>query len=319
MDLQTQAGYATFYVQIEPFVYTSNGTQGSLNPQSYTVTYADGKITFPADHGLSWVAYTDENYSQRGGYLEVFDILELTKGSGGNADQGNWTSIGNATFMDGWVCPGFDIDQTNPANHYEVELQQNDDNKNLYRLVDPYKGKSPVAQYNESTKTGYIQFDVTDPDHVVFAAVEAGFANEEQGISKFYCLNTLAYAMGYFQVSADEVISQLGNQLPYTTFKDGVVTLSAMPSTEYRYINDACFGIQGDIYGGYSWIDNNDLSFNMATAIYFPGTAINSIAADEADAPVRYFNLQGIEIAQPAPGQVVIRQQGTKAAKITVK
>lgn len=42
-------------------------------------------------------------------------------------------------------------------------------------------------------------------------------------------------------------------------------------------------------------------------------SAIGSLGPD--DAPVRYYNLQGIEIAEPADGSVVIRVQGRTAAK----
>lgn len=47
-------------------------------------------------------------------------------------------------------------------------------------------------------------------------------------------------------------------------------------------------------------------------------TAIDDVAADAADenAPVRYINLQGQQVANPAAGTVVIRVQGNKAEKI---
>lgn len=44
------------------------------------------------------------------------------------------------------------------------------------------------------------------------------------------------------------------------------------------------------------------------------GAGIEGVEAD--DAPVRYFNLQGIEIAEPAPGQIVIRRQGQSTTKV---
>lgn len=47
---------------------------------------------------------------------------------------------------------------------------------------------------------------------------------------------------------------------------------------------------------------------------------INEITADNNEnAPVEYFNLQGIRINQPAAGQVVIRRQGNTTTKIFVK
>lgn len=49
---------------------------------------------------------------------------------------------------------------------------------------------------------------------------------------------------------------------------------------------------------------------------------INDVAADNvnnANAPVEYFNLQGIRVNTPAAGQLVIRRQGTEVSKILVK
>ncbi|MDE6136052.1 MAG: hypothetical protein K2F97_01095, partial [Muribaculaceae bacterium] len=46
--------------------------------------------------------------------------------------------------------------------------------------------------------------------------------------------------------------------------------------------------------------------------------AISDITADE-NAPVEFFNLQGMRINEPAAGQIVIRRQGNQVSKILVK
>ena len=46
---------------------------------------------------------------------------------------------------------------------------------------------------------------------------------------------------------------------------------------------------------------------------------ISDITVDNENAPVEYFNLQGMRINEPAAGQIVIRRQGTKTSKILVK
>lgn len=38
--------------------------------------------------------------------------------------------------------------------------------------------------------------------------------------------------------------------------------------------------------------------------------------AVDADAPVEYFNLQGMRVVNPSKGSLVIRRQGTKVAKV---
>ena len=44
-----------------------------------------------------------------------------------------------------------------------------------------------------------------------------------------------------------------------------------------------------------------------------------SITGADSAANVRYFNLQGLEILTPAPGQTVIMVDGTQASKIIFK
>ncbi len=61
------------------------------------------------------------------------------------------------------------------------------------------------------------------------------------------------------------------------------------------------------------------------TAVQLPtlsaSTSIENVAVADTDtnAPVEYFNLQGVRIANPAAGQLVIRRQGNKAEKLIVR
>lgn len=59
--------------------------------------------------------------------------------------------------------------------------------------------------------------------------------------------------------------------------------------------------------------------YNDAPSLYVvdfeESAGINDINADD-NAPVEYYNLQGVKIANPAEGQVVIRRQGSKATKV---
>ena len=48
-------------------------------------------------------------------------------------------------------------------------------------------------------------------------------------------------------------------------------------------------------------------------------TGILDITSPDADAPVEYYNLQGVRVAEPAPGQVVIRRQGSSAIKTVIQ
>ncbi|MBD5226098.1 MAG: hypothetical protein HDS68_09105 [Bacteroidales bacterium] len=311
----------TLYVNFEPFYWDS--TSKNVVKSNWTANFdaSTGVITTPADHGFSWLAYTDEELTTPYTYLEMFDVEGLVKTSGGSSgeDSDNWISIGEATFMDGWVLPAFGIDQTNPEYWYKVPVERNIDNPNLYRLVNPYH-YGPLADYNETTRTGYIQFDVTDPDHVVFDVVEAGFAFSELEVSQLYCYNTLTFYCQYMGMTAAQVVSAAGDAIPYTTFKNNVVTLGVALQDDGSYESDACFGIQQMQIAGYGWTDQYGISTNMSASIDLSETSdenngISDIMNNDNDTSVRFFNLQGIEVANPAKGQVVICVQGDKATK----
>ena len=52
---------------------------------------------------------------------------------------------------------------------------------------------------------------------------------------------------------------------------------------------------------------------------YFDASAgIDDVTVD-TDAPVEYFNLQGIRVANPSAGNIYIRRQGAKTDKVLVK
>ncbi len=62
-----------------------------------------------------------------------------------------------------------------------------------------------------------------------------------------------------------------------------------------------------------------EVEFNGKTNTPEVPTGINDVTVDGADAPVEYFNLQGIRVSNPQAGQMVIRRQGTNVEKILVK
>lgn len=62
-----------------------------------------------------------------------------------------------------------------------------------------------------------------------------------------------------------------------------------------------------------------EVEFNGKTATPEVPTGINDVSVDGSDAPVEYFDLQGIRVSNPQAGQMVIRRQGTNVEKILVK
>lgn len=309
------------YIASQSALYTKEEF-AEAGAESYIISMTDGCISIPADAlVLNWPeAPADSEYETdpeewyRANNCP--DGYALLPGAQEPDPNEGWTSKGEATFMDGWVLPGLGYDQTDKDNWYTVELQQKDSNPNIYRLVDPYHGKSAAAAFNGSTKVGYIQFDVTDPDHVAFATnVSAGFANSDMEVDDFYCSNAygLLVDWGY---TIDIILSVIPD-FQTATFKDGVVTVPSTMTAE-GLDNDACFGTEsGDV--GYVWTDDSDQPVNMAAMIWFPGvtpeyssiTEINS-AADNSEV---FFNLRGQRISHPTVPGIYIRNN----AKVFVR
>jgi hypothetical protein len=48
------------------------------------------------------------------------------------------------------------------------------------------------------------------------------------------------------------------------------------------------------------------------------GSGVGSIVVDSENAPVEYYNLQGVRVANPTPGLYIVRQ-GTKVSKTVVR
>ena len=95
-----------------------------------------------------------------------------------------------------------------------------------------------------------------------------------------------------------------------TTFKDGIFTI---PFCGYGFASSPYE------FGGYTWVEEGSEDIDLPTypaRLYMPGvSAVKAIATDNADAPVEYYNLQGIRVANPANG-IFIRRQGTQATKV---
>lgn len=312
------------YFYLKPVEGSS--VQGGKSDAAATVgTISDeGVITFPV---LDVWAIGDYNDEGLGWWMLTYAMemtLQLPEDENADPNEG-WTTVGNAKVQDGWVLPAFDVDQSEEQYLYECELQQNIENTNVYRLVNPFHGNSPLADLNEDTKGGYIQFDVTDPDHVYFEPVNSGFALSGAGINKMFCYNELTFWCLYYDMEPAGFVELVKQQdwedlFKWTTFKDRCVTLSSVydetndPDTNepIGWVNDACFGYNSQIASGTSWTNTN-----MEAKIYFPDyTGIESVNAVQEVQGIEYYNLQGIKVEHPSAGIYVVRQGNSTSKRL---
>lgn len=331
----TEVGKSVDGNDISCLIYVSNSWGDYLPYSTCSATFSPstGEITFPEHSVIAWPD-TEMTYNEYCTYFAArYDVISAEQissdtgnGDGGDTD-GDWTNLGDALFMDGWVLPMLGIDQTIEANQWNVPLQQNTTNTNIYRLVDPYHVAGTAANAaNLSNNIGYIEFDVTDPEHVLFNKVEAGFAYNDprEGEKKFnelYCVNHLRAQVSKLGIADEDIPSRLATlklTTIFTTFENGVVYLGGEDLYGDGWLSyDAHFGTESKTDCNGIWYGSDDRPLNMTARIVFPGydleTGINKVEKD--DMVVRYFNLQGVEVKNPENG-IYIMRKGGNAVKV---
>ncbi len=86
-------------------------------------------------------------------------------------------------------------------------------------------------------------------------------------------------------------------------------------------IYDCCFGTSMDMFSPGTWIDRDTQDpVEMVSLIQLPElSGVEGIVDDSVDAPARFFNLQGVEVAAPVKGEVTIVKKGNSSYKADCK
>ena len=73
---------------------------------------------------------------------------------------------------------------------------------------------------------------------------------------------------------------------------------------------------EGSLTDGYAW----NLA-SMSGYVQLPENfdSVETIIGEDSNAPVKYYNIQGVRVLNPQPGQLVIKKQGNKATKLIVR
>ena len=301
--------YEQYYVYQMPYVITGENNL-TLTPIRAKYDKKADRIDFGEKKGIIWAACTEEDPNTMERYLNIYDIIVAERPEEEAFDEeqeGQWESVGTATFEDGWVFPA--IKEWGAEHPMEVELQRNVENANIYRLWRPYWNEdSPLFEKNKSQYDGQIVFDISDPDHVIFPpGMPAGF--RDNSIGEFFVSNWLGWCMNYYQISKEEAIEKLqnGTHGVFDTFKDGVVNIG---------INSIIWDVNADCRYGYSWINMaqpSKIIFNQDI------DALPVIVPDKTDTLPEFYNVQGIRVYDAQPGQMLIKKTGNTITKIIVK
>ena len=223
-----------------------------------------------------------------------------------------WTSLGTVDYTDDLVGPfwrfkinGETIDGT--AETYKVEIQEAKSAPGLYRLVNPYVSadwKFAAANRHGCDSKHFLYIDATNLDQVTIVPSYPGYEN----------------SYGHVMVGSFNYFVEEGKEDPatYGSLKDGVITFPAQSILcEYQFLYPTDASGNEDTSNGPAVYYTNG---NGAFKVDLNTAGINDAVIDVNDnAPVEYFNLQGVRVANPSAGELVIKRQGEKVSKTIVR
>lgn len=236
--------------------------------------------------------------------------------------EDEWVKLdGTATFKDAWFSVYWN-NQDTPVS--QVDCYYSKANPGTYMLMDPF-GEDTLYGTEEVNvaydKPGYLIFDITNFSCVVFQplvySITIAIPEDEAG-TKFndfatYCFNEEGMIYYLQGTSKEEIIInafQNGNKL--STFNENTRTVT---------INNGIFSFEQTPLTPQNWSDGNGNPLPMTGYVILPegweAKVENVLGVDNA--PVEYYNLQGVRLANPEKGQVVIVRQGEKVSKQIVR
>lgn len=279
-----------------------------LDP-NYTITNLGGfAYLLKGDHGrgLWGVAMIDLN----GFEYNVFN-------------EADWAKVnGQATFVDDVVNHFLQPDNqiTDPV---AVDCYVNKVNQNLVALRNPYIAgdwneinEAPLAGQSGE---GMLLLDLQEPEFVLLQMltpsgmwINDAAQDQEPNYQELYIYNEEAnYIYNGYEI-LDALDEFYANEVEPSSYDGDTRTVS---------VKNIWFGLTSAPTSRYGFSDDSVDFAPLTYEIVLPEGWADGVESVEFDsnAPVKYFNLQGVEVANPEAGQIVIKKQGSKAVKVVVK
>ncbi len=211
-------------------------------------------------------------------------------------DDTAWTNCGKATLNVGFVKSMFQVEDET----LEVNLQRNVTDSRIIRLVGPFEN----SKYNGSNHHNcgllhYITVNASDPNCIY---VQEGPIGVDYGYGLARLSSTAEYYLGA-GFGWDEIV-ELG--IGAVLGKDNVLSFPE-ESLIFSCLNYS----NGDWYT----VENADTSIKLPADFDLLGVSDVTVD-DNADATTRIYNLQGIPVNNPEPGQVYIVVRGNRSTKV---
>lgn len=152
--------------------------------------------------------------------------------------------------------------------------------------------------------------DATEPDLVLLPPQDPAYTDSHEGktyiVSHSYEEQFLAWA----PVTKDQFIEQFPADV--ITLNNGVIDIPA-GSVRYKWPVS-----EDPTTASYVWYTSRRQQASRLT--FNPATGVDMHVADaDTDAPAEYYTLQGIRVSNPRSGEILIRRQGARTAKVIIR
>lgn len=219
-------------------------------------------------------------------------------------DPYTWEPFGTAIFEDGWVTPSFGLS----ASEYpiDVTVEKATNAAGVFRLKDPFVNSILMGA---AAQEGAIVLDLSDPDCVL--ALPHYFAGLQRSGYDMYLFNGEGLLAELNDATKEQLKTLYEKELLLPSTLEGKI---ATISNCYWWDNPRC-----DDGAGWNGVPYSEMvskiTFDKEVA---EGAGVSNITVSDNEGAVRYFNLQGVEIARPESG-IAVRVQGGKATKVLVR
>lgn len=282
------ADIATIKLMILAGSYPANANNLNYVAQDAPNTIEAGKVySFTNENAgvyTIFIVALDADGNLQDGAAEWVHILK--------DDADNWKVLGTGTFEDPLISSA---QYTSSNMVFEnVTIEVNKENPDYFRIVEPYSQLEDYA-VSHNSHSHYIYIDATDPDAVKVELSPVGLSISYGDMSVWSPLDR-------YTDTADEL----------KEYGYGVASYDKDSHT----INFP----ENSLYFAENQYNRNQLFLNdNAGSLTLPDPAgVENIASDNVNAPVEFFNLQGVRVDNPSTG-IFIRRQGSNVNKIVVK
>lgn len=311
----------------------------------------DGTISF---EGYTLMASSPGMYEQGSLFLMLNTAnLKIETTPFNTPNEAEYNYVGKGEYMDPVLKPLFE-DEMNlvPVNKNVDIYVKGDDEGILIAVKNPYKevaGEPMEGQngqmieitdfwkqvgfmYEDANEDGWLLFKVfTKGEFADYSNVAAQLQlvpcgmeldqSEDQDGSDVQMLYPFNEEGAIYTEGGEDALLELLEkyELSKTEWSDVV--------DNTLYIRNTYFGMGTSPDAGYWWQHevNGNYVYRPRVVGYVTlpegwlEAGVNSVISDNENAPVKYYNLQGIELKTPVKGQLTIRKQGNKSTKFIAR